>query len=339
VFDCDGRREDCAGECGGSNFTDVCGNCGDWVVANNCKDDCRDCEGKCGGDAIVDCTGECDGDAVEDCSGVCGGYAVEDDCGACGGVAEYELVWEDEFEGDGLDLDKWNIEEWSAGAFNEEGQAYTDEIDNIYVENGNLHIRALRETYDPDNNGEADALYTSGRITTKYKGGWQYAKVEVKAQLPLGEGTWPAIWMLPTEDTYGGWPESGEIDIMEYVGNDPNNVHSSIHNATYYENLNQGGMPQPQTKSKTVGDVSISHLYSMIWRGDRITFYVGDETAVSCPDDCAAIWMQPTEMVYRALDPKTWWDNLENNLEPDSELWPFDQNQVQDYFQDYPTMF
>ena len=293
--DCDGRREDCAGECGGSNFTDVCGNCGDWVVANNCKDDCRDCEGKCGGDAIVDCTGECDGDAVEDCSGVCGGSAVEDDCGVCGGVAEYELVWEDEFEGAGLDLDKWNIEEWSAGAFNEEEQAYTDEIDNIYVENGNLHIRALRETYDPDNNGVADAMYTSGRITTKHKGGWQYSKVEVKAQLPLGEGTWPAIWMLPTEDTYGGWPESGEIDIMEYVGNDPGKIHSSVHNATYYENLNQGGMPQPQTKSKNVDDV-VSHIYKMIWKKNKITFYVDDAEI----------------MVY-------------NNLDTGFELWPFDQ--------------
>ena len=232
-----------------------------------------------------------------------------DDCGECGGGTYLEYgdpVWQDEFEGDGLNLDKWNIEKWQAGAFNEEEQAYTDEIDNIYLADGKLHIRALRETYDPDENGIVDALYTSGRISTKYKGDWKYAKVEVKAQLPLGEGTWPAIWMLPTEDTYGGWPESGEIDIMEYVGNDPSSVHSSVHNATYYTDLYQPGMPQPQTKSKTVGDVSTSHLYSMIWRGDRITFYVGDETAVSCPEDCDEI------MVY---------DNLYTGF----ELWPFDQ--------------
>jgi beta-glucanase (GH16 family) len=301
--DCDGRREDCAGQCGGSNITDVCGNCGDWVVANNCKDDCRDCEGKCGGDAIVDCTGECDGDAVLDCSGECGGSAVEDDCGVCGGdsYVEYELVWQDEFDGDELDLDKWNIEKWPAGAFNEEKQAYTDEIDNIYLADGKLHIRALRETYDPDDNGVADALYTSGRITTKHKGDWQYAKVEVKAQLPLGEGTWPAIWMLPTENIYGEWPASGEIDIMEYVGKDPNNVHSSIHNAIYNTNFDPNhpdndGMPQSQTKSKTVGDISTSHIYSMIWRKDKIIFFVDGQIILT-------------------------YDNLGSGF----ELWPFDQ--------------
>ena len=293
MCDCDGRRADCSGECGGSKITDACGNCGDFLAANVCHD----------------CLGVPNGDAVEDCTGVCGGSTVVDDCGACGGGTYLEYgdpVWQDEFEGDGLNLDKWNIEKWPAGAFNEEEQAYTDEIDNIYLADGKLHIRALRETYDPDENGIVDALYTSGRITTKYKGDWKYAKVEVKAKLPLGEGTWPAIWMLPTEDAYGGWPESGEIDIMEYVGNDPSNIHSSVHNATYYTDLYQPGMPQPQTKSKTVGDVSTSHLYSMIWRGDRITFYVGDETAVSCPEDCDEI------MVY---------DNLYTGF----ELWPFDK--------------
>ena len=291
--DCDGRREDCAGQCGGSNIIDACGNCGDFIASNVCHD----------------CLGVPNGDAVEDCAGVCGGSTMVDDCGECGGGTYLEYgdpVWQDEFEGDGLNLDKWNVEKWPAGAFNEEEQAYTDEIDNIYLADGKLHIRALRETYDPDENGIVDALYTSGRISTKYKGDWKYAKVEVKAQLPLGEGTWPAIWMLPTEDTYGGWPESGEIDIMEYVGNDPSRVHSSVHNATYYADLYQPGMPQPQTKSKTVGAVSTSHLYSMIWRGDRITFYVGDETAVSCPEDCDEI------MVY---------DNLYTGF----ELWPFDQ--------------
>ena len=116
---CENQREDCAGECGGSNIIDACGNCGDFIVANVCHD----------------CLGVPNGDAVEGCDGVCGGSAVVDDCGVCGGDSylDYELVWQDEFEGNGLDLDKWNIEEWPAGAFNEEEQSYTDEIDNIYL--------------------------------------------------------------------------------------------------------------------------------------------------------------------------------------------------------------
>jgi len=275
--DCTGRREDCAGVCGGFSTSDACGNCGVGYIANYC----------------YDCLGEPNGDAVIDCAGVCGGTAVEDDCGVCGGstISPYALIWEDLFEGDGLDLDKWNIEEWPPGAFNEEEQAYTDEIDNIFLQDSSLHIRALRETYDPDENGVADALYTSGRISTKHKADWQYAKVEVKAQLPLGEGTWPAIWMLPTENIYGGWPESGEIDIMEYVGHNPGRVHSSVHNATYHQDL-----PPQQTSSFYVGDVDSWHVYSMIWRRDKITFYVDDEEI----------------MVY---------DNLETGF----ELWPFDQ--------------
>jgi|GEM_PF-312197 len=284
---CENQREDCAGECGGSNIIDACGNCGDFIVANVCHD----------------CLGVPNGDAVEGCDGVCGGSAVVDDCGVCGGDSylDYELVWQDEFEGNGLDLDKWNIEEWPAGAFNEEEQSYTDEIDNIYLENGNLHIRALRETYDFDEDEVDDAMYTSGRITTKHKGDWQFAKVEIKARLPLGAGTWPAIWMQPTENTYGGWPESGEIDIMEHVGKDPGKIHSSIHNALFYKELDPNhpdnvSMQQHQTSFINVNDVDSLHIYSMIWRKDKITFYVDDEEII----------------VY-------------NNLETGFELWPFDQ--------------
>ncbi len=283
---------------------DVCENCGDFLSANECQDDCKDCNDICGGDAIEDCAGECGGSATEDCTGECGGNSIEDECGVCSDEnldSQYALVWEDDFEDDELDLGKWNIEEWATGTFNEEEQAYTDATDNIFLSNGQLHIRALRETYDPDGDGVVDALYTSGRITTKHKGDWQYAKVEARAKLPIGNGTWPAIWMLPTENIYGDWPSSGEIDIMEFVGKDPGKTHSSIHNATYYTELDPNhpendGMSQHQTSSINIDYVDNWHLYSMIWSKNRIIFYVDDEEV----------------LIY---------DNLDTGF----ELWPFDQ--------------
>ena len=279
---------------------DVCGNCGDFISANECQDDCEDCSGECGGDAIVDCASECGGIAIEDCAGECGGESVVDECGICTDDldSQYELVWEDDFDGNELDIGKWNVEEWPTGYFNDEEQAYTDETDNIFIENGRLHIRALRETYDPDGDGVVDALYTSGRITTKHKGDWQYAKVEAMAKLPIGDGTWPAIWMLPTENIYGDWPASGEIDIMEYVGKETNiqsNIfksHSSLHNSIYFQDLSNSG----QTGSLNVNDIEEFHLYSMIWSNNRIIFYVDNEEV----------------LIY-------------NNLNTGFEQWPFDQ--------------
>jgi beta-glucanase (GH16 family) len=307
VIDCDGNCCDPNWPFGSTGLDacyriDVCGNCGDFLSANECQDDCKDCNETCGGDAIEDCAGECGGSATEDCAGICGGPAIEDECDVCSSEnfdSQYVLVWEDEFEGDELDVEKWNIEEWPTGAFNEEEQAYTDATDNIYLNNGLLHIRALRETYDPDGNGEADALYTSGRITSKHKGDWQYAKVEALAKVPVGDGTWPAIWMLPTENIYGDWPSSGEIDIMEYVGKETNlqfdifKAHSSLHNSNYFQDLSNSG----QTSSLNVNGVHEFHLYSMIWSKNIIIFYVDGEEV----------------LIY-------------NNLDSGFEQWPFDQH-------------
>jgi beta-glucanase (GH16 family) len=128
-------------------------------------------------------------------------------------VVEFQLVFEDNFDGDTLDAAKWNIDEGDGcpdlcGWGNNELQSYS--ADNISVTNGLLRIEGRRET---------DGSYTSGRLNSKGKFDFRYGRVEVSARIPSGEGTWPAIWLLHSDPTiYGPWPLSGEIDIMERIG-------------------------------------------------------------------------------------------------------------------------
>ena len=135
----------------------------------------------------------------------------------------YDLVWSDEFDGDSLDETKWTFKV-NSGNSNNELQYYTNR--NTTVENGILSINALLE-YD------SGYSYTSARLYTQNKVDWTYGIFEVRAKLPAGTGTWPAIWMMPTVNRYGGWPDSGEIDIMEHVGYQENVIHGTIDSEAY----------------------------------------------------------------------------------------------------------
>ncbi len=156
------------------------------------------------------------------------GCRFPDDLGA-----NYALVWSDEFDGDSVDDSKWSydlgdgcqISPDLCGWGNNELQYYTDRTDNAKVDNGTLKITARRET--PLYLGQHQ--YTSSRMVTKNKGDWRYGRIDVRAKLPVGQGMWPAIWMLPTDNVYGGWPRSGEIDIMENIGSEPNRVFGTLH--------------------------------------------------------------------------------------------------------------
>ena len=145
--------------------------------------------------------------------------------------SEYKLVWSDEFNYSGLpDSKKWSYDTSgnASGWGNNEAQYYTNaQLKNAEVKDGCLHINAIKEDFE-------GKKYTSARLVTKSKGDWLYGKVEVRAKLPEGRGMWPAIWMLPTDWSYGGWPASGEIDIMENVGYDPvcDCLHRLIQNPT-----------------------------------------------------------------------------------------------------------
>ena len=143
---------------------------------------------------------------------------------------EYKMVWNDEFNYIGLaDSTKWSYDvegnEWNWG--NNELQNYTSaRKENSFVDGQYLHIVALKEKWDKKD-------YTSARLITKGKGDWLYGKIEVRAKLPGGKGIWPAIWMLSTDWEYGGWPKSGEIDIMEHVGYEPDTVYATAHTESY----------------------------------------------------------------------------------------------------------
>lgn len=141
---------------------------------------------------------------------------------------DWELVWSDEFEGSTLNPDKWSYQygtgaaDGLSGWGNAELQYYTDRPENVFVQNGQLHIVAQEESY-----GGMD--YTSARIRSINNGDWRYGRFEIRAKTPEGQGIWPALWMMPTDAVYGGWPGSGEIDIMELIGHEPDVIHGTIH--------------------------------------------------------------------------------------------------------------
>jgi beta-glucanase (GH16 family) len=179
-----------------------------------------------------------------------------------------KLVWSDEFTGTALDLTKWsyqigdgcdiNVCQWG----NNELQWYAQ--NNVEVSNGALKIVAKRETVQNRN-------YTSGRIRTISKGDIKYGRIEARMKMPIGQGIWPAFWMMPTDNVYGGWPQSGELDIMEYLGHDPATTHGTIH----------FGNPPPNngssTKSFTLAEGGLNtdfHTYAVEWSDTDIKWFI-----------------------------------------------------------------
>ena len=137
----------------------------------------------------------------------------------------YNLLWNDEFDANKLDMNTWNYEPHEPGWTNSELQEYTESEENVFLRDGNLIIKALKTK---DSNGED--YYTSGKVTCQNKKDFTYGKVVVSAKVPEGQGLWPAIWMMPQdEEFYGQWPKCGEIDIMEVLGNNTNTAYGTIH--------------------------------------------------------------------------------------------------------------
>jgi beta-glucanase (GH16 family) len=162
-------------------------------------------------------------------------------------------LWEDNFDGTNVDATKWTFETGGNGWGNNELQYYTSGA-NSTITNGVMNITAKKEVF-------SGSQYTSSRMISKGKGDWLYGRFEVKAKIPKGRGTWPAIWMLPSDNSYGIWPASGEIDIMEHVGYDQDNVHCSVHTSAY--NHTRGTQ---KTASKIITGASNDfHIYRVDW--------------------------------------------------------------------------
>lgn len=185
----------------------------------------------------------------------------------------WQLVWQDEFNGSGLpDATKWGYDTGNNGWGNYELQNYTaNRTENARQENGNLIIEARRDWY----NG---IEYSSARLVSKNKGDWKYGRIEVKAKIPLGKGLWPAIWMLPTDWVYGGWPASGEIDIMENFalgGIKPNSIEGNVHTQAYNHSI---GTNKGAKKDGLSNIQDNYHVYAVNWFEDKIEFQVDGQT-------------------------------------------------------------
>lgn len=173
------------------------------------------------------------------------------------------LLWEDNFEGTEVNPLNWDVQLDNSGGGNDELQYYTPRDTNVYIDNGRLVIRALEEDF-------RGWSYTSGKLITKGRADWRYGRMEASIKMPAGQGMWPAFWMLPSENKYGGWPNSGEIDIVELIGQDTNTVYGTIHYGPPWNYTNGMYSLNEGTFSDT------THVYAIEWSESSINWYVDD---------------------------------------------------------------
>jgi len=193
---------------------------------------------------------------------------------------EWVKVWSDEFNTPGLpDTSKWSNE---VGLIrNNELQYYTNRrIENTHIDDTTLIIESRKESYQ-------GASYTAASLISRFKGDWQYGRIEVRAQIPTGKGSWPAIWMMPSENIYGGWPYSGEIDIMENVGYEPTNIYTTAH---FY---GTDGTGHQSNGSHVTRDAPYDtfYTYAIEWTPDKIDWFIDDVKVYT--------YLKPTGADYR----------------------------------------
>ena len=196
----------------------------------------------------------------------------------------YKLVWEEQFVGSQLDESIWNFELGNGcpnlcGWGNNELQVYTK--NNHFVKDGYLTIIAKK----------VDGQYSSTRITTKSNKEFKYGRIETRAKLPIGKGIWPAFWMLGSNISEVGWPKCGEIDILEYIGKEPDVIFTSLHTQASHGNT----INTKKTKIETIEEGF--HIYAVDWNEQKMDFFVDEK------------------LVY------TFNPQLKNE-----EIWPFDKN-------------
>lgn len=202
--------------------------------------------------------------------------------------------WSDEFDYEGLpDESKWSYDVGSEnnGWGNNELQYYTEKrLENAQVGNGVLTITAIKEDYEGLN-------FTSARLVSRGKADFLYGRFEVRAKVPAGIGTWPAVWMLPTDWAYGGWPASGEIDILEHVGHDQDVVHISVHTEAY----NHAIGTQKTATRKIEHATTDFHRYRVDWTPAYIRGYVDDMPIFNFPNEGGGFQVWPFDKKFHWL--------------------------------------
>jgi beta-glucanase (GH16 family) len=191
---------------------------------------------------------------------------------------DWKLAWSDEFagrNGSGIDSSKWVIETGGSGWGNKELEYYTDRPVNLFVKDGNLVIRALKEKYTGPGGVTRD--YTSGRMKTQGKFSQKYGRFEARIKIPAGQGTWPAFWMLGDDMGEVGWPACGEIDIMENIGKEPGTIHGSIHGPGYVGTI---GIEAPYHLADNGRFADNFHVFAVEWDPESISFYVDQDLYV-----------------------------------------------------------
>ncbi len=194
---------------------------------------------------------------------------------ACTALAEdipqyegYDLLWHDEFDGEKLNRDNWNMEYRRAGWTNNELQSYIADEANIFIRDGKLVLKAIKSV-----NEYGKEVYTSGKVQTFRKHDFMYGKVCVRAKVPSGQGLWPAIWMMPTNESfYGSWPRCGEVDIMEILGHQTHITYANLHyGEPHAEQQGIFQLPEGQSFSDDF------HEFSVEWEPGEFRFYVDGE--------------------------------------------------------------
>ena len=238
------------------------------------------------------------------------------------------LVWSDEFDYEGApDTDKWGYDLGDGcprlcGWGNNELQHYTDASNNVRVENGNLIIEAHKEKISERN-------YSSTRLVSKNKGDWKYGRIEVRAKLPSGKGTWPAIWMLSTDWEYGGWPESGEIDIMEHVGYNPDTIFGTVHTKSY----NHGIGTHKGDQIYLPDAESTFHVYGINWDKEKIEFFVDNNTYFTFQNEHKTFKEFPFDKKFHLIMNLAVGGNWGGKQGVDEAIWP--QKMEVDYVRVY----
>ena len=243
---------------------------------------------------------------------------------------QWGLVWSDEFNGHGssVDASKWVIETGGGGFGNNELEYYTARPQNVQVRHENLVIQALQERYTGPDGVTRD--YTSARLKTQTKFSQAYGRFEARIKIPRGQGLWPAFWLLGDDIDKVGWPDDGEIDIMENIGKEPSLVHGTIHGPGY---SGAGGISASYSLPHGLRFADHFHVFAVEWEPEAIRFYTdGQLYATRTPKDLPAgkkwVFDHPFFIILNAAVGGSWPGN------PDSTT-VFPQTMLVDYVRVY----